>query len=415
MKRFALLTVLLLVLATLGFADDVLKPGLVVAGGATLSWGINLDEMTTGFLNETDVDVDLTFITAFTHSKTGKGDVYGKIEVSDIAFSLQIAEDGVPDAGTALVWTAADDLAVSAAIVAGALEIGVYAAPDMVITQAVPVEDNDLVDGDDEIYIVDMEEALAANYTVGMYGTYIQYTAGPVVAKLVLKSAEDWDANTENDYAAGIETVLTFKPVTLGLGAYYGFYTGADIPLVYVTAGFAQGMFDVGAAFDLALEDTPVWDASAYATLTFKPETYFKVIAYLDSADNVDVKASFVEPAAEGFVSGFGFSLDAWVLDVMTDLEYLFTASASYAVGMFTPSVTVNVGNNEDEVVNPLAIDGDDTFTDAFFNVEVAVSTAMFDNVTLSATWTSGDFMDPDTAFYPGTIGSFVLAANISF
>lgn len=407
MKRFALLTVLLLVLATLGFADDVLKPGLAFAGGATLSWGIDLDQMTTGFKNETDVTVDLTLVSAFAQEKKGSGDVYGVIKISDFDVTLNLFDVTVIDPPT---FTVSGDAAVEAYIVAGALQVGVFDAPGMSLGKAALVE----ADEDGDYVVVDDEGNVAtdvAAYSHGMYGTYVQYTMGPAVLKAVVKSANDWDNNTDNGYAAGLEAVLTFAPVTLGVGAYYGFYAGADIPLVYATAAFKQGMFDISAAFDLALDTAVVWDASLVATLTLKEATTLGLAALIDSNDNLDLKATFTEPAAEGFVPGLGLDLAAWILDAMTELEYLVTADLSYAVGKFTPSVGIDLGNNEAETGG-----GDDAANDAFFTVSVAVEAALFDNVTLSATWTSGDFMQPDVSpFATGQIGDFVLAANISF
>lgn len=405
MKRFALLTVLLLVLATLGFADDVLKPGLAFAGGATLSWGIDLDQMTTGFKNETDVTVDLTLVSAFSQEKKGTGDVYGVIKVSDFDLTVSLF-DGTVVGAPALA--ASGDAAVEAYIVAGALQVGVYAAPGMSLAKAALVE----ADEDGDYLIVDDQGAVASDgFDHGLYGTYVQYTMGPAVLKAVVKSAEDWDNNTDNGYAAGLEAVLTFAPITVGLGGYYGFYAGDDVPLLYATFGVAQDMIALDAAFDLALDTAILWDASVSATLTLKPDTTFMVAAYLDSLDDLDVKAVFTEPAAEGFVPGLGVGLSAWILDAMTELEYLVSADISYAVGKFTPSIGIDLGNNEAETGG-----GDDAANDAFFTVSVGVSAALFDNVTLSATWTSGDFMQPDVSpFATGQIGDFVLAANIAF
>jgi len=414
MKRFALLTVLLLVLATLGFADDVLKPGLAITGSATLSWGIDLDNMTTGFFNENDVSVDLTLTTAFTQSKAGAGAVYGKISVEGLDLALNL-DPTDPSASTGVGWTFLDDYAVTAAIVAGALEIGVFDAPAMETTKAAVVEadetDTDPLYG--EIMVVDNEPA-AASYSIGGFGTYVQYTAGPVVAKLVVKSFDQWGANLNNDYAFGAEATATFAPVTFGVGAYYGLWAGADVPLIWVTAAFKQGMFDVAAAFDIDFATTVAWDASLKATLTLKEATTLGLAAYIDSLDNFDLKASFVEPAAEGFVPGLGFSVDAYILDLMTSMEYLVNASVSYAVGKFTPKVGVNVGDNLADYNDPLAALPDDAIVDNFFNVTVGVSTSMFDNVVLDLTWTSGDFLTPDSAFYAGELGQIVASAKVS-
>jgi len=412
MKRFALLTVLLLVLATLGFADDVLKPGLAITGGATLSWGIDLDNMTTGFKNETDVAVDLTFVSGYTQEKAGTGGVYGVIKVSDFDLTMNLVTDGaipVPP----FAFANAGDLAVEAYIVAGALQVGVYAAPDLTVTKAVAVEDNDVtVGGDDNILVVDLEAPAASGFELTGFGTYVQYTAGPVVAKLYALSNGDWSTNADNEYGFGVEGTGTFGPATVGAGFYYGLWTGVDIPLVYVTAAFKQGMFDVSAAFDLGLPTAgAVWDASVGATLTLKEATTLGVNFFIDSADNTDLKVAFTEPAAAGFVDGLGFSVTAYILDLMATMEYDVAGSISYAVGKFTPKIGFDLGSNQLE----LGVDDDPT-ADDFFSVNVGVSTAMFDNVTLDLTWTSGDFIAPDDAnFYAGTIGTVVLSANISF
>jgi len=413
MKRFALLTVLLLVLATLGFADDVLKPGLAFTGGATLSWGIDLDAMTTGFKNETDVAVDLTLVSGFTQEKAGKGDVYGVIKVSDFDLTVNLATDGLPAAPDP-VFATSGDLAVEAYIVAGALQVGVYAAPDLTVTKVAAIEANDVAGGDDNIYVVDYEDPAASGFELTGFGTYVQYTAGPVVAKLYALSNGDWSTNTANEYGFGVEGTGTFGPATVGAGFYYGLWAGVDVPLAYVTAAFKQGMFDVSAAFDLALPTAgAVWDAGLGATVTLKEGVTLGVNALLGSDDDADFKVAFTEPAAAGLVDGLGFDVTAYILDVMATMEYDVAGSVSYAVGKFTPKIGFDLGSNQ---LDAVAGGGEDATADDFFSVNVGVSTAMFDNVTLSATWTSGDFIAPDDAnFYAGLIGTFVLAANISF
>ena len=58
MKRLTLLTILLIVVGLASGFSLELKPLFTLAANAKVTWGINLDAMTTGFLNEETIDIN---------------------------------------------------------------------------------------------------------------------------------------------------------------------------------------------------------------------------------------------------------------------------------------------------------------------------------------------------------------------
>jgi hypothetical protein len=84
MKRLTLLTILLVVVGLTAGALE-LKPAFTLSGSATLEWGIDLDNMTTGFLNSAAADLTVTLLAADgTDTHAGKDGWYGSITISNV-------------------------------------------------------------------------------------------------------------------------------------------------------------------------------------------------------------------------------------------------------------------------------------------------------------------------------------------
>ena len=92
MKKLALVLVLVAAIAAAGFAQVTLEPTLT--GSATLTFGVDLDAMATGFQNTTDADIDITLVEEATEEKGGDGTVYGWIKLEDFGITID-GDDGL--------------------------------------------------------------------------------------------------------------------------------------------------------------------------------------------------------------------------------------------------------------------------------------------------------------------------------
>lgn len=367
MKRIALLTVLLLVVGlSLGFAQEF-KPAVTWAtsGSATLTWGINLDTMETGFTNAAAATLSLTLVPETTLTKGADAAVYGWISLGTFKWV-----DGT--------WT---QPSVTAKIVAKPLEFGVYGVPALTtaVTGAIETAADSVLEA--------TETALAAPAYGTTGGTYVAYISDVFTVKAKLDSVGDWTRTEDTiiNYAGGIDGTVAVKPVTVGFGVYDGFWTGA-VPAGYVTLGLAAAPITVGVKADFNLDTTVAYDLSATVGLALDKLLSLDVaVAYGDNFNGLDLKAVFGLKAVENLTE----TLTVYVLDVgavapMT-MEYEVINALSYAVKIadgqtVTPALTVTYGYNYET---------DDTILTAVASVAAAV----IPNTTLTLTYTSGDFI----------------------
>jgi hypothetical protein len=426
MKRIALFTVLLLALGLAsGFGDDILKPALAVSGGATVSWGYDLDTGVSGFANSEDISLDLTLIAEFTNSKGEEAPIYGKIVVENIDFVLTADSD---EAAEWDLW----DVTVSASIIAGALTVDIYGAPGLDLDKATRIEDDDedITGIDDDTddsgdAILDYEGSILATPYSGA-GVKVSYAFAPVTVALTAISqnsdSTDWTTNFPVSYALGFGADVALAPLTIGAGVGYGFGNYAATPLIaWLTVGLDTEMIDAAAALDLDLSDPALYDVSASVTFTPVADTTLVAAMYMDSAENLDFSVVVTEPAAKGFVDNLGATLTVYVLDVLTTLEYEVKADISYAIDKITPSIGVVYGSEAGDTSYSFgdpAVDYAEV-ADTLFSLTAGVSATMIPNTTLSLTWTSGDLASPnlgtDASWASGTLGQVVLSAEVAF
>jgi len=378
MKRIALLTVLLLVVGlSLGFAQEF-KPTMAwsTAGSATLTWGINLDTMETGFTNATAGQFTLTFIPAATLAKGAEAPVYGSI-------SLAVTAETVTDAG-GFTWTATG---VTATIQAKPFEIGISTAPSHTLGGSFTVIDS-TANFTDIVGVLNHTETALATAVTGP-GTYLKFISSMITVQASIISTDAlWATrakDTEIQYAGGLDATLVFAPVTLGFGAWMSMLTGAT-PIAYATVSTAAiGPLTASAWFDISLLATPAWDLGANIALAFTPKTSLTLGAqYGDVAtfNGLDVKAVL----ATTEVANLTETLTAYVLDITstTGMRLSVDNTLSYLVKLsdttsITPSLQVNFGQFA-------------TGTNAL-KVVAAVSMALIPNTTIALTYTSGDFL----------------------
>jgi hypothetical protein len=433
MKRIALFTVLLFAFGLAGvFADDILKPALAVSGGATASWGYDLDSGVSGFANDEDISLALTLITSFTNTKGGDAPVYGKITVENIDFVLS------SDADEAAEWDLWD-VTVSACIIAGPLTVDIFGAPSLSLDKATRIEDDDedITAADDDTddsadAILDYEGSILSTPYSGA-GVKVSYVFAPVTIGITAISqnsdATDFTTNTPVSYALGVGADVALAPLTIGVGGAYGVGSqyGTAPFIAWLTLGFDSEMIDAAAALDLDLTNPAVYDVSASVTLTPVADMTVVAAMYYDSASNLDFSVIATEPAAKGFVDNLGTTLTVYVLDVMKKMEYEVKADVSYAIDKITPTVGFVYGYEAGDTTYSYDDDADATTADAsftevkdtLFSLTAGVSATMIPNTTLSLTWTSGDLASPnlgtDTAWASGTYGQVVLSAKVAF
>jgi hypothetical protein len=380
MKRIALLTVLLLVVGlSLGFAQEF-KPSIAwsTAGTATLTWGVDLDTMETGFTNAGSAQFTITLVPAVTLVKGADADVYGSITLTTTALTL-----------TDVAGFASGATAVAAKIVAKPFEIGVNAGPTGALAKVGYVIEH--ADNSDDLFgIIDAADAALANaqYNTGVAGTYAKYVSDMITFQASIVSFGDWTRaeDTETNYAAGADATLVFKPITLGFGAWQGFVTG-QTPIVYATvATDAIGPLTLGAQFDLDLGATTAYDLGAKVALALTAKT--SLTAYVNYGDNfggMDAKVVFTTTD----VANLTETLTAYVLDLVppvagTNMRLVVDNTLSYKVALsdttsVTPSLQVQYGQ--------------DAAADAHLKVVGAVSMALIPNTTIALTYTSSDFL----------------------
>jgi len=393
MKRIALLTVLLLVVGlSLGFAQEF-KPAITtaVAGSATLTWGINLDSMETGFTNAGSASFTMTLVPAVTLAKGADAPVYGWIQLTTTAITLT-------DAG-ALAGAAT---AVAAKIVAKPIEIGINAAPTLTTGKTTAIETADYTDA-----VVNTGEAALSGGPAGA-GTYISYVSTPITVTGKIVSIGDWTRaeDTVMNYAAGLDASLAFAPVSLGFGFYTSLVTGAT-GVAYVTAGLTAAPITLSVAADLDLADPMAFDASAAIGLTLEKIATVNVgVAYGDNFNGLDAKVVLGVTAVPNLTE----TLTVYVLDIASPvvgqtMEYEVINALSYKVALsdatsITPSATVKYGWN---------FETDDTI----LTVVAAAAMALIPNTTITLTYTSGDFIVDAPAV--ASLGTVTCAVTVAY
>jgi hypothetical protein len=416
MKRIALLTVLLLVVGLTAFAIDV-KPTLSLTGSASVTWGFDLDNSSTGFKNVGNASFTLSLLAADgTDTHAGTGAMYGSITISNIEFfwtditGAQTLDDGYGPDPT-------DDKSadVAAKIVITPFEIGVYAAPGMTQDFFGAFEDADVPD----LVVDDNESAFAmvgSGYATN-YGTWVTGTFGPAAVTLKVVSDGDWTTNTANNYAFGGEAVLTFKPLTVSAGGYYGstvpsFYGKVALdmaPIVAwgaVEANMPTAGLELGAGGGLTF--TIVADTTLAATAWYSDPTY----------GGLDLNVVFTEPGDKGLVPMLDASETFNLLDVggALAMEYESITKVGYKIGLNSdatnyarPYVNFTYGSatNNDGADYAAAI--------PVMNLEAGVEFQVIPLTLLAVKYVSGNALGADLASDPVVLGSIQFVATVTY
>lgn len=426
MKRLAVLCIVLLALTSLAFAEVKVEPKVTLAAYGQLTWGVDLSTFDTGFKNEADADLTVTFIAADTaETKKGEGAAYGEIKISDIELVLG-GDDAANDfAGVFSDWLVDTD--VSAKIVIPPIEIGIYAAPTLYKDSIGEIE----VDANDD-NIVDIEVIQGTGKTDGIYyaggagtatqpftttyGTWVKATLGPLVLTAQVVSNGDWTGTVEaeyNQYAVGLEGVLTVAPLTVSFGGYEDWVnenTGMYGKLA-VSVGALTGWAGIEANYT---GGEFIFVGGGNITFTLVKDTSLAITAmYGEPINGLDLKLAFVEPEA-GLLPWMDLALTFYLLDVADDtleMEYEAIITAGYKLVLsdtqyVRPYATFKYGVGNDDV----SATADYT---NYMYLEGGVQMQLIPLTLFTVKYVSGD-LAPDGAFVADT-GSIQLVAKVTY
>jgi len=388
MKRLTLLVVLLGVMGlAAGFALEV-KPAFALTGSATLTWGVDLNDISTGFTNAGSADFTVTLVALnSTDTHAGKGGIYGSITISNLTL-LWI--DGALNTGDSVAG--ASEAAVTAKLVAGPIEVGINGAPGMTSDVAAQIEtDTDADDADLYDNVIDEEADFAPDYAGN--GTYVKYTADMFSVTLDLMSEADHVANNNNAYAFGLEGTLTAVKdlLTVGAGAFYGFGYAAGNPLhAYVSATLTPaGMGTIGLALDAQLVGGFALEPAVSVKLNLNKDATAYVqgnLLFRSDSEHLD-SALVVMIPSNTLLGGLNFDTTVQAFDLITDLEWSVLVDVGYKMPLsgdmyLRPNATVKVAAPSESTIMGLYV---------VPAVEIGLAAAPL--TTLTAAWTSGNLL----------------------
>jgi len=413
MKRIALLTVLLIVVGlTAGFAIDV-KPTIAVTGTASVTFGFDLDNSTTGFSNTSDASFTLSLLAADgTDTHAGTGAAYGSITISNIEFywtdttaPIAIPVGGGTDTNGPTAAGPAD-ADIVAKIIVTPFEIGVFSAPGMSFENLDAIENADF---DDTVVDIETDVTFGGSGFTKDQGTYISVAFAPLTLTAKVVSNGDWTANANNEYAFGVDAVVDLKPLTLTLGlsedivapANMGFFAKVAVDAAPIVAW-------VG--FEGASATALTYAAGGGLTFTLMADTTLAAsFLYGDTYGGADVKVVFTEPGDAGLVPMLDDSLTVYVLDIANAavpalaMEYEVINTLGYKVALnadqsVRPYATVTYGTNNA------------TPTASIFTAEAGVEMKLFPLTTLTAKYVSGNLVAD-----PMVLGSIQFVASVAY
>jgi hypothetical protein len=462
MKKLSILLIGLLLVSGMAFAADVpVESSATIEGSASVTFGIDLNEGTTGFYNDGTSSLTVTLVPEQDITVGGDDGVYGEITIEEFSW-----ENGVADGS------------VSAKLVISPLEIMIFSAPTVDFNNA-PIFGNEAVEfiGDDgdaasttllgiigdypdnAIGASDDTDTLFVAGTItgdALYGITVTVPVEPITLDLTLVSDGDWtnqtgddvsdgdsDAafNSENNYAIASSVTVDVAPIEVGANVFYGWFSDvttlgfgatADVELADILFGLDLGVgvdyvmpiepdsdfFGFDGALDadftvsLALTeetddvDSATIDATVYVAPAWFGQDFFEEI-------DLDAKVSFSEPKEGGFVdllyADLGFEFHdllfgeedfLGVPGLRNDLNFVISVSGGYDTGDVDPYFDFSYRSDE---VTALGL-----------GVNLKEGLTGIDNTTITLDYQADDLTDADPA-ETNDIGIITLKTSISF
>lgn len=363
MKKLAVLSIALLMLTTLVFAEVMVEPKVAFSGSGTLTWGIDLNTpASNGFLNESSANLTVTLVAKSTETKGGaEGEtVFGYIGLKDMSLifnsdsnfsvgddddatltlsALDLDGDPTTDSYVVTYPDDADTVSVmSDVLVAPSIEAYVqlgpakwfiYSAPDMAIDYAGVLED----DTDDDYWAEGDESNGIATDGTGDFGsgaTGVEIAAGPATIDALVSSSKDWDDDTATatTYGAALKAAVTAGPVTIKAGGGYDF--GASSIDFGGSVGLTAGPVAVSAGFDGVSAGALTYELAGGVTLTLPDVVTLTANAAFGDVWNLDAEVGATLKAVPSL--DFAALLGLW--NITSGLSWGVNVNTGYKIAM---------------------------------------------------------------------------------
>jgi len=407
MKKLSILLIGLL-LAT-GFAFG--QPEVGLAGSATMTFGVDLDDGATGISNAISLD---TWVTWFDQTQSTEGDgVYGMIELNGMRFVIQ---DGA--------WNLRASR-VTAKLVVDPLYIKIYGDGGVGTSYDESVDSANL-NSRVSFNIMGLDDMVSNDYSSEFMGIAIGAALDVATVEAYVQSEYDWidsgsgDINTANAYALGVyasvsavenlslsveaDMGVNYATNPIGVGAAVGYTVDiSDTMSLVPNAGFDlvsdAGATDYEADFGVALgwPGTSGWSyhwsngwANHYSGLEVSG-IYYSV----GGASDMGIQVSTFEDAAEGLVPTVGWAIEAEVVGLTSTPD---VGVAAYLDAAVDPAWVYGAV----EVANALST----PTLDLLLGVELS---GLVDYTTFTLEWDSGDLLLADPV-----LGVVTFATKIS-
>jgi hypothetical protein len=414
------LTLLIVLFLTLGltaaFGEIVLEP--TYAAEATLTLGVDLNDMNTGFANDGSASVLLKFLEGDSIEKGADAAVYGMISVTNINWALKqnlgvVASTEYNDSS---FDAAGDVMTLEAKVMADPLWVTIYAGPGMAFDWAADVEGAD--DG------VEVDYPAGGGVTIGLDTEMVDLT-------LYSASEYVWDVNTYNGYSLGALVSAVLGPATveaygimgksfsedddIGFGASVDLTVAAAgidiVPALDVDAAILKddGMATQEFAFEIAggVDVNLTYDADDAAATFIALDASF---SDPDTEGDFDLSLGITESQDDGLIPNLAATLTLTVYDMMNAMAGKIAATGSYNIDGIKPGFEVGF---DEGVLDPTPVAYNDTF-DLKVYVEV---TGLVPNTTFTLAYESDQLLDGqvDAAITSQDLGDITLATKIAY
>ena len=406
-KSLVFCLVFILIAAAAVFADLEFS----LSGDASVTWGIDLDNTATGFVNSASSSLSVTIVSKQSKEKGADDAVYGYIKISD--FELKLSPSSVSG-------SKGD---VTAKVMAKPLYVTIYNKPGIAPNKAsIPgylgvVTTKDGVVGDVDSFGSGTTGGIAIGVDTDVVDVELQFIS--------YGSYINTDLNTNNDYAVGLTvSVGAVEGLTLEAAAGYYIGDGGTNMDASVKAGYA-----IGLGGDMALKPVVGFDMDYETDLNMEASVglYLK-LAKGDYDQSVDFKVIGPEKTVTpGLFVGFLLSIpasgdlngnlvasfyepsgDDGVLPIVG--AGVFFELANLLVGTMDMGVGVSLDATINGIKPYAAVKATGFMTTLALLAEVGVEIPVFANTTLTLDWTSGDL-----AADPAEKGNITLKVKISY
>ena len=245
MKKIALVLILLLTIGTVCvFAEDETPVSVYVGGSATTSFIFDLDDNGYALSNSIDADVALTFGEAV--ERSGDGDVYGEISITNLALTQEYYFDTLND------YSTIDAAAANAATGGHWSEDPVWTAKVVAGDFYVKVDGNEYIRARRDVManVVDDYSLISGWSYKGAYPEFadagslsLGYTLTDLASFAVKMGTSSATADPNNDFGAAVDVSLLAVD-NLGVDASFVFGTDDTLGLG-ATVGYDVALSDM--------------------------------------------------------------------------------------------------------------------------------------------------------------------------